>query len=370
MDAPVIDPVASLSDAQIMQRLRDNERRRRELDVEDHALLAQVETRGVPHAHGCKNPVDFLRYLLTISAGEAAARLAAAHALGPRRSLTGESLGPIYPTVAAALAAGQICSRAAATIVAAVERLPAAVQAGVDRIVEATLTDFAKTHDPRQLATHAADLRNRLDQDGALHDAQQRERAREIRLRVRPDGSGYVSGEVSSQWVELFRTTTGALGAPRPHEDGTADPRSPAQRRHDAILEAMQRLFAAGQMPDAGGCRTTVVLTMDVQDFATNTGSARTGYGTPIPVPVAKTWLEPEARAILVLLSKTNGIEAYSSTQRLFTEQQRLAMIARDRGCSYWGCDMLAAWTQAHHVHDYRHTRTTRVDDGTLVCGG
>ncbi|MGH8860159.1 MAG: HNH endonuclease signature motif containing protein, partial [Jatrophihabitantaceae bacterium] len=80
--------------------------------------------------------------------------------------------------------------------------------------------------------------------------------------------------------------------------------------------------------------------------------------------------LEPEARAILVLLSKTRGIEAYSCTQRLFTEQQRLAMIARDGGCSYWGCDMPAAWTQAHHVHDYRHTRHTRVDDGALVCGG
>ncbi|MGH8862170.1 MAG: HNH endonuclease signature motif containing protein [Jatrophihabitantaceae bacterium] len=109
---------------------------------------------------------------------------------------------------------------------------------------------------------------------------------------------------------------------------------------------------------------------MSVADFATNTGSARTGYGTPIPVALAKTWLEPEARAILVLLSNTNGIEAHSSTQRLFTEQQRLAMIARDRGCSYWGCDLPPAWTQAHHVHDYRHTRTTRVDDGTLVCGG
>ncbi|MGH8859841.1 MAG: DUF222 domain-containing protein, partial [Jatrophihabitantaceae bacterium] len=66
------------------------------------------------------------------------------------------------PPVAVALAAGAISSRAAATIGATVERLPAAVQAGVDRLVEATLTDFAKLHDPRQLATHAADLRNRL----------------------------------------------------------------------------------------------------------------------------------------------------------------------------------------------------------------
>ncbi|MGH8861808.1 MAG: DUF222 domain-containing protein, partial [Jatrophihabitantaceae bacterium] len=71
-----------------------------------------------------RNPVDFLRFLLNLSAADAAARVAASHALGPRRSLTGEPLGPIFPTVAVALAAGAICSRAAAIIVATVEKLP------------------------------------------------------------------------------------------------------------------------------------------------------------------------------------------------------------------------------------------------------
>ncbi|MGH8861414.1 MAG: hypothetical protein ACRDVG_09310, partial [Jatrophihabitantaceae bacterium] len=33
----------------------------------------------------------------------------------------------------------------------------------------------AHARGPRQRATHAVDLRNRLDQDGALHDASQRE---------------------------------------------------------------------------------------------------------------------------------------------------------------------------------------------------
>ncbi len=69
-----------------------------------------------------------------------------------------------------------------------------------------------------------------------------------------------------------------------------------------------------------------------------------------------------------MLLSKTKGIAAYSDKQRLFTEQQRLAMFARDKGCSYWGCDAPIAWTQAHHVTDYAITRRTRVDDGALAC--
>jgi hypothetical protein len=70
---------------------------------------------------------------------------------------------------------------------------------------------------------------------------------------------------------------------------------------------------------------------------------------------------------MLVMLSKTKGISAYSSTQRFFTEQQRLAMAARDRGCSYPGCDCPIGWT-AHHVTDFKDTKRTCVDDGAPVC--
>jgi hypothetical protein len=44
-------------------------------------------------------------------------------------------------------------------------------------------------------------------------------------------------------------------------------------------------------------------------------------------------------------------------------------MFARDRGCSYWGCDASLAWTDAHHITDYQTTHRTCVDDGALVCG-
>ena len=70
-----------------------------------------------------------------------------------------------------------------------------------------------------------------------------------------------------------------------------------------------------------------------------------------------------------MLLSKTRAILAYSDKQRLFTEQQRLAMLARDGGCSYPGCDATLAWLDAHHITDYQPTHRTCVDDGALVCG-
>jgi hypothetical protein len=43
-------------------------------------------------------------------------------------------------------------------------------------------------------------------------------------------------------------------------------------------------------------------------------------------------------------------------------------MTARDRGCSYPGCDSPATWAQARHVTDYQQTHRTSVDDGGLAC--
>ena len=137
------------------------------------------------------------------------------------------------------------------------------------------------------------------------------------------------------------------------------DMRTPGQRRHDALLTGWKLLFASGRLPNAGGVATMLVLSMDGDDFGTDTGVATTGHGYPVPVSVAKRWLDPEARVLLTLLSKTRGILAYCDKQRLFTEQQRWAMFARDRGCTYPGCDAPLGWLDAHHVTDWQHTHRT-----------
>ena len=56
-------------------------------------------------------------------------------------------------------------------------------------------------------------------------------------------------------------------------------------------------------------------------------------------------------------------------TQRLFTGEQRRAVIARDRECIWPGCHMPARWSQIHHIVWWeRDNGTTCVDDGCLLC--
>jgi hypothetical protein len=55
--------------------------------------------------------------------------------------------------------------------------------------------------------------------------------------------------------------------------------------------------------------------------------------------------------------------------QRIFTEQQRLALMARDLGCSFPLCDSTPLHTEAHHIVEHQAGGATSTDNGTLLCG-
>jgi hypothetical protein len=70
-----------------------------------------------------------------------------------------------------------------------------------------------------------------------------------------------------------------------------------------------------------------------------------------------------------VIFDKTRRVESYGASHRIFTEGQRLAMIARDGGCSFPGCDVKPNWCQAHHIVDYALGGPTSIDNGAMLCG-
>ncbi|WP_298459409.1 HNH endonuclease signature motif containing protein [uncultured Cellulomonas sp.] len=56
-------------------------------------------------------------------------------------------------------------------------------------------------------------------------------------------------------------------------------------------------------------------------------------------------------------------------TQRLFSGEQRRAVIARDRECAWPECHTRAPWYQIHHIDWWeRDTGSTSVDNGVLLC--
>jgi hypothetical protein len=55
-------------------------------------------------------------------------------------------------------------------------------------------------------------------------------------------------------------------------------------------------------------------------------------------------------------------------TRRLASPPQRLAMTARDGGCSFPGCDRPPAWCEAHHVNEWDDLGPTDIDNMCLLC--
>jgi hypothetical protein len=120
--------LTSLPGDDVLAVLRDLEVQKRRLATVDHALIAEIDTRGLAHEHAFRNTAALLTQLVRVSPAEATGRVRAAADLGPRRGLTGQVLPPVFEPVAAAQAAGIISTAHARVVTATIDALPAAVQ--------------------------------------------------------------------------------------------------------------------------------------------------------------------------------------------------------------------------------------------------
>jgi uncharacterized protein YciI len=247
----------------------------------DARLLGELDTRGVAGEFGACSTLELLRDRLPIPAARAKARLAAAGDTGPRRTLTGQPLPARNRLLADAQATGTLDPQAARLIRRCLDRLPADLPARhgphPEIQLERLLVHAASRIDARTLAAVIERLRGLLDPDGhAPRDEAIRQR-RFLQLSTRPDGTAQLAGELTREASATLAAVLDPLCAPDPAADGTPDPRTAAQRCHDALLDACTRLLTAGTLPDAGGVPATILLTIDATDLAAALTAATSG---------------------------------------------------------------------------------------------
>jgi Domain of unknown function (DUF222)/HNH endonuclease len=233
---------------------------------------------------------------------------------------------------------------------------------------EHALVQHARTLNPAQLARVAERLSDCLDPDGRLASERAHEQRRDITLTVRPDGSGRLSGYLTGEATALWATVLSAVSAPAPAADGSPDPRTAGQRRHDGLVDVAQLVLRCGELPDAGGVPVSVLLTMSLDQFEHRTGLVTTGHGGTLSIPAALD-LAAQAQLIPVILDGAGGVLGYGHARRIATAAQRRALAARDGGCSFPACDRPPAWTEAHHVIAWADGGKTDIDNLTLLCG-
>jgi hypothetical protein len=74
----------------------------------DHRLTSHLQAQTSPAELGAKSWTEVLSQRLRISRDDARRRVSEAAELGPRITMTGQTLPPLWPTVAAAQADGRI----------------------------------------------------------------------------------------------------------------------------------------------------------------------------------------------------------------------------------------------------------------------
>jgi hypothetical protein len=364
-----LDP-AALSTEELLDLLDQLETDARRRAAVSCRLIAELDARGSAIETGLPSTAVLLSERLRIGRREAAGRVRLSADLSPRRAMSGEQLEPRFPLVASALADGAISPRHAAIICASVDRLPDRVVADQPDLVaqvEPTLLEQASILDPEQLAVLARRLVACLDPDGVLASDHDQARHRDATLVTLPDGSGRLTAALTSEAAAVWTTLLDTLSRPVPTET-EPDRRTPGQRRHDALADAGRRLLRSGDLPDAGGTVATVLITLTIDELETRIGLATTAHGGTLTIPAALQ-LAADAQIVPAVLDARGAVLHLGRTRRTASTGQRLALAARDHGCSFPACDRPPDWCETHHVIPWAGGGSTDLDNITLLCG-
>jgi Domain of unknown function (DUF222) len=287
---------------------------------------------------------------------------------GARRSLTGEALDPTYPATAAALATGEIGPEHAAAIAETVEAIPAPERAEHADQVETTLLEHAHTNDPRTVRLLGQRILAHLDPDGPSPDEQRQQQThRRVSMTRLPDGTGLIEGRLSPTCQAIWEAVLTPLAARRPDDALGPDQRTPAQRLHDAFEEAGRRLLGTGDLPDHAGLPCQLIITLSLTDLERRAGRATTHHGGTLTINDALR-LAADGKMLPAVLDDNGGILGYGRSRRLASPGQRRALFARDRGCTFPGCDRSAAQSEIHHATDWANGGRTDLDSMAIAC--
>ena len=172
-----------------------------------------------------------------------------------------------HPQVAQALAAGEISESVARTICTWTDKLPGDCRPAADAIL---VTAAKAGMDVRDLAGLAGEIYARSLPDDPGKDQDQAFGDRSVKLETTFDGAGVLTGDLTPECASVVGAVLDALSAPA----GAEDTRSQAQRYHDALHEAMQRLVTAGLLPERAGQPVKALVHISLADLIVLDGSS------------------------------------------------------------------------------------------------
>jgi hypothetical protein len=352
--------------------------------------LADLDARGVAGAdqgEQAASTAAWLRRRLRLGAGAASSVVRTARAL---------FRGPLAAT-GQALVGGAISVAHARVLADGTNQLPARVAMEAEPV----LVEAAGRLDPPRLRQALGYLRQVADPDGADRQAEYRHQRRGLWLAPTWEGLVAVDGLLDP---EAGHTLLAAL-EPLARPADAADTRSGGQRTADALTELARRALEGGRLPQTGGVRPQLLVSVDLDSLLGHPGSlgGEAGWAGPLEPktcrrlacdgavtrvlvtrhphhdpdsdldPGEPAGLQAQLRTAAAMLPPVLGgapsqpLDVGRAT-RVVQPAQRRALVVRDGGCVFPGCDRPLGWCEGHHLWHWLDGGPTDLDNLALVC--
>jgi uncharacterized protein DUF222/HNH endonuclease len=265
------------------------------------------------------------------------------------------------PETTKAFADGDISYTHASLIARTAEKLGDKMESNA----EAILVSAARELDPYRLRIACMKLRHCMDPDGTLEDAKDATELRFLHLSQTLDGVFYLNGRLDAEGGATLQTALNAVSGP-PAAD---DRRSPKQRRADAAVELARRQLDQGDLPEVGGQRPHLSVIVEAATLAKQPGAptAELEWAQTIPAETARRLACDAAITPIFRGAESNQPQA-GPTTRSISGSQRKALVARDRGCRFPGCQRPPDWTDAHHIRHWADGGKHVMQNLVLLC--
>jgi hypothetical protein len=225
------------------------------------------------------------------------------------------------------------------------------------------LLDAASVLTPSKLRAKVEQWRAVVDRAADETHERACHRRRSLKFFRTLDGMVRIDGLFEAEPGRMLRNAVDTLVRGQRLDDSG---RTREQRQADALVE-LANAFNAGTIT-GGRERPQMLAIVDVEQLALRAGGrAMLDTGETITIEAARR-MACDADIATVLLKGPSEILDFGRSRRLASNIQYKALVVRDRGCRFPGCDRPPGWTQAHHIVQWPDGGLTDLDNLVLLC--
>ncbi|WP_281893065.1 HNH endonuclease signature motif containing protein, partial [Phytohabitans aurantiacus] len=213
----------------------------------------------------------------------------------------------------------------------------------------------------RILVHVAPEVADEADRRAAERNEKRAQRTRAFTLTNNGDGRFRVTGWLDAEAAAIVNAALDPLCKPDLE-------RTPAQRRADALVEVCRLALRTEQLPDNGGDRPQVAVTVPYDVVRKELGHGQLDSGERLSAEQVRR-LACDAHILPIVLGGQGQILDVGQQRRLFTGPLRRALVVRDGGCAFPGCDRPPQWCDGHHIRHWTDGGDTALHNGVLLCG-